>query len=227
MYTCTNPDCLMPIVSAPVLIPSEELERKSLALQETVGKCIYKFLLELYRMNGENVDSVKKYFTTKPVADMTRAELQNLGISEFFNICRDKLPWYKCEAYLDPIIKQEQNTTILEKILEDIKASIRAYLKDRVIYVDDQAIYIVDSQYDRHSAKEWPYLQKVAISYLGPETKNMRFFIIERERFSNPIQASDSHQGTMVTPATKPRPPSSSKEHVTRQGRITISEHCS
>ncbi len=226
MYKCTAPDQAIPIVTEPVLMlndSSEELVRKSLQLQRTVGRNIYKFLIELYRIHGENPDGVKRYFTTQPVADMTRAELRNLGITEFFNICRDKLPWYKCEAYLDPIVQREQNTEILEKILEDIKVNIRAYLKDRVIYIDDRAIYIVDYQYDRYSAKEWPCLQKVAISYLGPKTEMMRFFIIERERFSNPIQASDSHQGTMVTPATKPRPPSSSKEDVTRQGGITIS----
>ncbi len=226
MYKCTALDCPMPIVTEPVLMlseSSEESARKSFELQTAVGDDIYKFVIEVYRITGQNLEKVKIYFMTLLVAHMTRAELQNLGISEFFNICRDKIEWYKFETCLDPIMKHEQNTEILEQIVEDIKASIRAYLKDRVIYVHDRAIYIVDYQYDRYSAKEWPYLQEVAISYLGPKTENMRFSIREIDRFCNPIQASNSHQGTMVTPPTKPQPRSSSKEHVTRQGRITIS----
>ncbi len=226
MYKCTALDCLMPIVSEHVLMPSEsskDLVQKSFALQETVCDYIYQFLLELYKMNGQNLDRVKIHFTTQPVAHMTRAKLQNLGISEFFNICRDKIEWYKCEAYLDPIIQREKNTEKLEQILEDIKANIRAYLKDRVVYVHNQAIFRVDDQYDQYSAIEWPYIQRIVINCLGPETRNMRFSIIKTELFGDPTQASDSYHGSMVTPPTKPWPRSSSKEDVMRQGGITIS----
>ena len=228
MYKCTDLDQAMPIMSETVIMPnesSEELERKSLELQRAVGGRIYSFLMGLllmYNTNKQNPDTIKRYFTTLPVAGMTRAELKNLSICEFFNICRDKIDWYKCEAYLDPIIKREQNTTILEQILEDIKASIREYLKDRVVYKDDWAIYRVDYQYDRYSAEEWPYIQRVAINHLGPATENMRFSIIKRARFSVPIQASDSHQGNIVTIPTKPLPRSSSKEDVARKDKITV-----
>ena len=225
MYKCTPLDQAMPIVSESVLEPnesSEKWERKSREIQKTTGDYIYKFLLEVYRINGRNPATVKRYFTTLPVAHMTRAKLQNLGIREFFSICRDKIEWYKCEAYLDPIIKHERDTT-LEKILEDIKASIRSYLKDRIVYIDNQAIYIVDYQYDRYSATEWPFLQQVALNYLGPKTKNMRFSIIKKERFGDPTQASDSQHGTMVTPSTKPLPRSNSKEDVVRKDKITVS----
>ncbi len=134
MYKCTDLDQAMPIMSETVIMPnesSEELERKSFELQRAVGGRIYSFLMGLllmYNTNKQDPDTIKRYFTTLPVAGMTRAELKNLSICEFFNICCDKIDWYKCEAYLDPIIKREQNTTILEQILEDIKASIREYL---------------------------------------------------------------------------------------------------
>ncbi len=226
MYKCTPLDSLMPIVSESVLMPSEsseKFEQKTFDLQRGVGSHIYKFLMDLLLIYKQDPDTIKKYFTTLPVAGLTRAELNNLGIRDFFNICRDKIEWYKCHTYLDPIIKQERererDTTLLEKILEDIKVSIRSYLKDRILYIDNKDIYMyrIDYQYDRYSAEEWPFLQQVAIKYLGLNTKNMQFSIIKKDRFGDPTQASNSHQGTMVTPSTKPLPRSSSKEDVVRQ----------
>ncbi len=224
-------DQLMPVVSKSVLMlneSSEELERKTVELQRAVGGRIYSFLMGLllmYNTNNQDPDTIKKYFTILSVPGMPRTELKNLSITEFFKICGDKVAWYKCETYLEPIIKQERkrDTTKLEQILEDIKASIRSYLKDRIVYIDNRAIYIVDYQYDQYSAEEWPFLQEVALNHLGPKTENMRFSIIKKDRFGDPTQASDSHQGTMVTPSTKPLPRSNSKEDVVRQEKITVS----
>ncbi len=201
---------------------SEELEKKTVKLQKNINDQFHMFILAILELRKKHLNGIKKYFTRMASEDLkiTRDELQNIGVNEFIHQCKN-VEWYKCEAYLESIIGNEQNV-IFERILEDFKALIRVYVKDRIVYRvrDNRAIYRVDYQYDRYSAKEWPYIQDVAVKYLGPKTLNLCFSIIKREKFSDPIQTSDSYyQGAVVTIPTKPLP-QSTKDNVVRKDKI-------
>ncbi len=219
MYACAKEDHIMHIIDSTFLKHGEtraDLEEKTYSFQANVGNGIYKFLTEFHSENNDP-DCIKKHFTTKPITNMTREELEELSIEEIFTVCRDKIEWYKTEAYLKPFLKREKCNEKVEATFEEISSIINTYVRDRIMFVNNRAIFRVDYHYDQYLACDWPCIQRVAIEHLGLHAKNIQFSIIKRAIFDGPTQTASAHEGVMVASSTGLTPQSSTEENATRQ----------